>query len=229
MYYIPRKGDSSLVRNINQQIILNLIRTKGPISGAELSKITKLQAATVSKIIKILAEIRLIEVDSRGSSTHLGGKKPILWRIAPDYGYFIGIEVLPFEVRCSILNLNSNIIAQRTNVQSQTLYKDNVISAIKEMIDNLISDCNIPEEKIIGTGVGIAGLVDSETGTVRFSISLGLKEFRLKQKMEKIVNFPVIVANDANAAAVGEQWLGQGIETSHLVYIAVNEEITGIG
>ena len=41
--HLPQKGDASLIKNINQQIILNLIRSKRLISGAELSKITKLQ------------------------------------------------------------------------------------------------------------------------------------------------------------------------------------------
>ncbi|MGP8321959.1 MAG: ROK family protein [Methanosarcinaceae archaeon] len=226
---LPQKGDASLIKNINQQIVLNLIRSKGPISGAELSKITKLQAATVSKIIKNLAEIGFIEIDGRGDSTHLGGKRPTLWRIAPGYGYIIGIEVLPYEIRGSLINLNSEIIVQQTNVQSQKLGGDTVIAAVKKIIDNLISAANVSGEKIIGAGLGVSGLVDSKNGIVRFSIGLNLKEFALKQQMEDLVNTPIVVANDANSAVLGEKWLGLGMDASNMVYITVNEEITGIG
>lgn len=227
--HLPQKGDASLIKNINQQIVLNLIRSKGPIYGAELSKITKLQAATVSKIIKKLSEIGFIEIDSLGNSTHLGGKRPILWRITPDYGYIIGIEVLPFEIRGSLINLNSEIMVQQTNIQSPKLGKDTVVAAIKKMIEGLISAANVSKEKIIGAGLGVSGLVDSKNGIVRYSIGLELKDFPLKRQMEKLVKLPIVVANDANSAVLGEKWLGQGVEASHLVYITVNEEITGIG
>lgn len=82
---------------------------------------------------------------------------------------------------------------------------------------------------LIGVALGVSGLVQDDTGVVKYSIDLGLQDFSLRQIIEERLKVNVVVDNDANAAAVGEKWMGCGSEASHLVYMIVNESITGIG
>ena len=86
-------GNHSLLKNLNTKGILNLIRTKAPISGTNLAKITGMGLSAIHDI--------LINPDKKGSvlkmgtgnSTKFGGKQLTFWRFCCHYGYLIGIQL----------------------------------------------------------------------------------------------------------------------------------------
>lgn len=81
--------------------------------------------------------------------------------------------------------------------------------------------------KLIGIGVGVPGLIRLDEGVIARAPNLpGWEEFPLKAKLEQTLKLPVIVENDANAAALGEVWLGAGRDVEDLVLLTLG---TGIG
>ena len=71
-----------------------------------------------------------------------------------------------------------------------------------------------------GIGVGVPGLIDSETGRLVESPNLpGWSDYDVKGEIERRLGTTVILENDANAAAVGEQWLGAGRELCEDVHV----------
>lgn len=82
-------------------------------------------------------------------------------------------------------------------------------------------------DELIGVGAGVPGLVRLETGVIAKAPNLaGWEDFPLKQQLEDKLHLPVIVENDANAAAMGEVWLGAGHNVDELVLLTLG---TGIG
>ena len=82
----------SLTENSHKQV-LNIIRTHREVSGAEISRLTGLQPSTILYILRILDRKGFIAISRTGDSTQKGGKKPVLWKIRPDIGVMLGIEV----------------------------------------------------------------------------------------------------------------------------------------
>lgn len=75
-------------------------------------------------------------------------------------------------------------------------------------------------------GVGAPGFIDGETGFVYQAVNIGWRDFPLAEHFQKISQLPVYVANDANVAALGENWQGAGQQASNLLAVTLG---TGVG
>ena len=224
-----QSANSKLIKNLNQQIVLNLIRNRGAVSGAELAKITKLQPATISKILRALSDLGIIEDAGIGESTRLGGRRPTLWELNSIFGYVIGIEVLPFKMRGVVLNFSSEIIAQEILTYPDGINEDSIVECTHEVVRSLCKAARIRRKDVIDVGLGICGLVDADAGIVKYSVALGMMDYPLQDILRKKLRVKVKIDNDANVAAVGEKWMNSAANAQHLVYLSINENITGIG
>jgi glucokinase len=84
-----------------------------------------------------------------------------------------------------------------------------------------------PDYRLVGSGVGVPGIIDLESGTVHSAANLpGWDNYPVRQELEKQLRVPVILENDANCAAMGEQWLGAGQGVDDLCMITLG---TGVG
>lgn len=138
----------------------------------------------------------------------------------------LGIDVGGTKISITVGDRHGRILAHRlipTRTGSQTQ------KGIEEILRNLKELANHPDfkNKILGIGIGIPGPVNTQKGIVPFSPHLpGWKGLPLKKVIQKSLRLPVRMANDANAASLGEKNFGQGRHLSHFVYITVS---TGIG
>jgi glucokinase len=98
-------------------------------------------------------------------------------------------------------------------------------AAIAEAATDLIRELSI-EHEIDAIGVACAGYIDGSGSTVLFSPNLAWRDEPLKQRLESVLNLPVVIENDANAAAWGEFRFGAAAEADDMVLVTVG---TGIG
>ena len=97
----------------------------------------------------------------------------------------------------------------------------NIISGIRQV------QAGHDGDKLLGIGIGVPGLIRLEEGVIVASPNLpGWEDFPLRDKLEGELGCPVILENDANAAALGEVWLGAGRDVDDLVLLTLG---TGIG
>lgn len=96
---------------------------------------------------------------------------------------------------------------------------------IPEVVASLVHRLS-GDEKAAGIGIGAAGFVGEDRSTVRFAPNIDWREEPLGQRVAKLVDLPVVVENDANAAAWGEFRFGAGEDTDDLLLITVG---TGVG
>ncbi|MEE2040396.1 ROK family glucokinase [Nocardiopsis sp. CT-R113] len=79
---------------------------------------------------------------------------------------------------------------------------------------------------VLAVGVGVAGFVDEDRATVQVAVNLGLRDEPLKERVQERVGMPVVIENDANAAAWAEARFGAGRGSDHIVCVTLG---TGIG
>ncbi|MDY2558143.1 MAG: ROK family protein, partial [Candidatus Faecousia sp.] len=86
-------------------------------------------------------------------------------------------------------------------------------------------DHNIPDEALLGLGIGVPGPVDA-SGTVNRCVNLGWGVFNIAKELSDLTGLPVKAGNDANVAALGEFWKGGGQGCENIVFVTLG---TGVG
>ena len=99
------------------------------------------------------------------------------------------------------------------------------VEAIEEAIAGLVTELASRHE-ITAVGVGAAGYVDRERARVLIAPNLAWRDVDLKDELEEHIDLPVVIENDANAAAWGEFRYGAGHDVENLLLVTVG---TGVG
>lgn len=211
------------IRNINQTLLLHLIREKQPISRAEISKISGLRPGTVSSITNRLMRKGVIYEGAEGPSS--GGRKPTYLYINGENAYVLAIDIGVRDTIYAVSDFNGRILKQKalvTEGKPQDLL-NRLASEIEKTVQN-----DYPRVKFAGVGVSVPGLIRRDTGEVAVSPNLEWNNMPVKAILEERLNLPVFVENDANAAAFSELWYGplDEIKVKTLLYILV---VDGLG
>lgn len=140
--------------------------------------------------------------------------------------YYIGADIGGTTVKLAFIEESGEIavkweIPTNTADQGKTIPED-IAKAIKEELDNT----EISKSSIIGIGAGAPGFVDTKTGYIHEAVNIGWKDFDFGNHLSKLTGFPVWVDNDANLAALGENWLGAGEGCTELIAVTLG---TGVG
>jgi glucokinase len=142
----------------------------------------------------------------------------------PDFS--IGVDLGGTNLRIAAISGEGELLEKLTFGSQGAPSRDQVIDQMCEAIQ-LLSGKHKPAGKFLGAGIGIPGIVDLQTGMLRKSANLpGWEEYPVRAEIERRLGARVVLENDANVAALGEQWLGaaRGIENMAVVTLG-----TGIG
>ena len=219
------KTNLKMIKKLNELKILNLLRDEAPISRSEMAKATKISKVTISEIVSRLDKEGYILTLGKGNSTKKGGKRPTLIKLNPDKGYVIGIEIKRNEVNIAIANIISDIICEFGFEYGNEDSIDFVIVKIFTHIDKKLKNLSIKYDKLISIGIGIPGFVNYELGELSFS-NKGWENKPFVAQFVKKYNVPVLIENDANMVAIGEDLLGAGRNESNFICITLE---SGIG
>lgn len=215
-------GDQALVKKINMSIVLNTIIRYAPLSRVKVSELTGLNKATVSNLVLELCEKHLLLESGPGESS--GGRKPRMLLFNGKAGYALGVEIRLKQMVAILTDLEGRIIAENECLLEHHDVSS-VLNRMVQLIKGLMQLAPPSHYGIVGVGVGVPGMVDSD-GTVLFAPNLGWEMVPLRQLLEDEVGVPVTIDNEANAGAQGELRFGAGRDAQHLLYISAG---SGIG
>lgn len=218
-----QRGTFQLMKSVNKSIILNKIRTSEPISRAEIAKETSLTPPTVSSIVKELIEQELVRESTLGHSS--GGRKPTMLHINTAAFFMIGVDAGPETVECVLADLTGEILKRATSFLKKPTTNEEFLSILKEQVHTILRSTEINQDKIIGIGVAMHGVVDVETGTSLVAPILNLRNIPIKDVLEEEFNVPVKVENDARAMALGESWFGGHGDVESMVAVNIGRGV----
>lgn len=211
------------IRNINQTLLLHLIREKQPISRAEIAKVSGLRPGTVSSIVNRLMRKGVIYEGAEGASS--GGRKPTFLHINGENAYVLAIDIGVHDTVYAVSDFNGRILQQKA-LMTEGKPKDFLRRLAAEIGKTI--EKNYPRVKFEAVGVSVPGLIKRDTGEVAVSPNLEWNNLPVKAILEELLKLPVYVENDANAAAYSELWYGplDEIKVKTLLYILV---VDGLG
>lgn len=200
-------GNRDLIRAINRSTILSAIKTHGTIPRAEIARVTGLSPATVTGITAELIRKKLVFEKESGDSS--GGRRPIMLAINPQGGCVVGIKVMEDHALGALTDLEATPLGKESYTFSDTSPKG-VSQALGKLVAKLLRMSGEVGPCLMGVGIGLAGIIDSDQGLVRQSPFFGWVDVPLREMVQNLVHAPVYLDNDVNTLAFAEKWFGAG-------------------
>jgi glucokinase len=147
----------------------------------------------------------------------------------PDFS--IGVDLGGTNLRIAAVTSDGQLLEKVTLGTKTALGPNHVITEMCDAIQRLSAQYR-QSGKFLGAGLGIPGIIDLQTGMLRKSANLpGFEEYPVRDEIERRLGFPknaarVVLENDANVAALGEQWLGAARGVPNMAVVTLG---TGIG
>jgi glucokinase len=139
----------------------------------------------------------------------------------------IGVDLGGTNVRAAVVNRDGEVLARHKEATRASEGRERVLSRLVEIIRDLELQARNKQYEVAGLGVGAPGVIEAGKGIVVKSPNLpDWNNFALRSALEAAVGLPVVLENDANAAALGEQWRGAGRGTSSMILLTLG---TGVG
>jgi len=205
-------------RGHNRSLVLQTLYRSGTLSRADLARSTGLTRVTISDLVADLMDENLIvEVGQRDGSRP--GKPATMLDLNRGGFQIIGIDLSDYAVfRGAILDLDG-VVLERAEVPLDGATGADATAKVVELTQRLVAAASLP---LLGIGVGSPGIVDL-AGTVLRAPNLGWPSNGagepLQEALAAATGMPVIVANDANAAALAEHSFGAALSDMMLIKV----------
>jgi predicted NBD/HSP70 family sugar kinase len=215
-------ASSEIARDINRDVILEVIRANQPLSRAELARLSGLQRSTVSLIVDQLIEERWVR---DGGTAHLPrGRRPTMVGLNDDLVMLVA-DIRPKAATVAIVDLNGRFLSRAQ--MPVTSDPEKTIAGIIESMHRMKQ--NHAQRSFEGVGIALPGRVDSTTQRLRFAPNLGWRDFDIKAAFEKGTGMAVEMDNAANACLLAETWFGGMDGVRNAVLVTISEGVgTGI-
>jgi predicted NBD/HSP70 family sugar kinase len=211
-------ASSEIARDINRDVILEVIRANQPISRAELSRLSGLQRSTVSLIVNQLIEERWVREGA--TATVPRGRRPTMVGLNDDLVMLVA-AIRPKVATVAIVDLNGRFLSRAQ--LPVTSDPEKTIAGIIESMSRMRE--NNSQRSYEGVGISLPGRVDPETQRHRLAPNLGGPDFDIKGAIKKGTGLGVELDNEANACLLAETWFGRMDGVRNAVLVTLSEGV----
>ena len=223
---VHRTGSKQLLRDLNKNIVLNLIVQEEVISRSELARRSRLPAATITYIVNEFINAGLVTEVAKENTGN--GRPPFLLQLNVQAGYVIGVKLQEKQIHIVICDLACAILHSSSHTIENEREPYRIVRFIADCIKQTAEKANIPLKHVLGVGIGLAGVIDSPSGTCRYSPFFQWRDVELGPALEFLLHIPVRIDNDVNTLAIAEHLYGAGKHLTNFLVIVVGRGV-GLG
>jgi predicted NBD/HSP70 family sugar kinase len=214
----------SLIRAMNEQLLLEHIRQRGSCSRAELARVSGLSKPTVSLALDNVERAGLVRI--AGQRTGMPGRSARLYEIRPDAGLVLGLDIGHKYVRGAIADLSGEIRARHSMRARATSVRGRVAELVG-VADILCDSVSVSRPAITQTVIGSPGVYDPRRNAMKLTGGLrGWDRPAALAGLREAFGPSLVMENDVDAAALAERALGHGREVDHFAFVHIG---TGVG
>jgi N-acetylglucosamine repressor len=217
-----RRATRTTTKEINRQIVLNLVRDHQPISRADLARRMKVGRGMVTSLVNELLTEGLIYEGATGYAPR--GRKPTLLHVRSHDRLAVGIDVRFSQTHLMLSDFSGREIAlERFNTP---LAPDQLVHQLTLRVRRLL-ETHAAMGACEGIGLVVPGMVDRKTGKIVNAPALGWREVDLRSALAARLALPVYIERDAVACALAQVWLGQrtGDGPESFVYVTISDGV----
>lgn len=225
MYVRSANPTARDLRRINRQTVFRCLYTNGPMSRLELSQLSGLSVGTIANVVaELLAEALVLEAGFEASE---GGRPRTILTLNMEYGYFIGGEIGETGVVVELFDLK---LQKLKRVKYPLIPEENkpeiVVRRFASGVEQLLSEAQLPYEKVLGMGVGVPGVVEQAEEEMVAAPAWGWQPVPLKALLREHFRIPLYVDNGSKVMALAEMHLEPERRNETMVALNVG---TGVG
>ena len=214
----------SLIRAMNEQLLLEHIRQRGPCSRAELARVSGLSKPTVSLALDNVERAGLVRI--AGQRTGVPGRSARLYEIRPDAGLVLGLDLGNEYVRGAIADLTGEI-RTRASLRAHATSVRARVAELVELADLLCANVGAPRSAVTQTVIGSPGVYDPQRDAIRLAGELAAwGKPAVLAELRSAFGEQLVVENDVDAATLAERVHGHGREVGTFAFVWVG---TGVG
>lgn len=195
--------------------ILRLCIDHANFSIADFSRNLGISVPTTTKLIgELIAEGFIQDLGKAGTS---GGRRPSVFGLNPEAGYFVGVDVARHHFHIAICDFKGTLVKYIQDSEYVLEATRESFRGMCSMVKDEVTHSGIPWIKVLGAGISLSGRVNPEKGySLTYSIS---DDIPVKDLFQKELNVPVILENDSRAMAFGEYMsLGSSADRNMLYF-----------
>jgi len=203
-------------------LILEILRRRGPLSRADISKVSGINPVTISHYLdKLISQHIVYEKEYDTSS---GGRPPMLLDINSGAAYSLGIGVNLFNSIGVITDLEGKVVYKYRR-EKPAMMPNQILESVLSIGEELLNYSSGLRAKVKGIGVGIGGIVDNKNGIIRWpqreedKLFYSYISMPIQSYLEDKFGLPVFIANDANLACFAEYWLSLEPGIKNVLYM----------
>ncbi|MEU7135699.1 ROK family protein [Streptomyces sp. NPDC046261] len=213
-------GDPSLLRRINSAVVLHALRAAQAPTLTDLVNVTGLSRPTVEGVVEgLIGSGLVVEAPADENAARRQGRPARRFRFRVEAGHLLGIEIGPHRIAALLADLGGRVMGSAHVEVSATAPADERLEQVRVAVADLLRRAGVPRGSLRAVGVATPGIVEAD-GTVRLGTALpqwtGLP---LGERLRRSFRCPVLVENDANAAAVAEHWKGAATASDDVVFV----------
>ena len=219
-------GSLESLRELNRLRIVDALRHDGTASRAEIARQTGLSPSTVSTVIGELQRAGLV-VESTLAPAGRQGRPAAQLALDPSAGSAVGIDFDHDKIRVAVSDLARTVLAEASVWMDVDHDAPSAIEHASELVAQVLDEAGVDRERVLGAGMALAGPVDHDRGTLHPSPILSdWADVDAAAELEKRIDMPVHLDNDANLGALAEVTLGAGRNVRTAAYVQMS---SGIG
>ncbi|MEV0265836.1 ROK family transcriptional regulator [Streptomyces sp. NPDC050617] len=213
-------GDPSLLRRINSAVVLHALRAADAPTLTDLVQATGLSRPTVEGVVEGLIDTGLVaEASAEEGAARRQGRPARRFRFRVEAGHLMGVEIGPHRASALLSDLSGRVLDSVSLDVRVAASANERLERVGHAVADVLSRCSVARESLRAVGVASPGIVEAD-GTVRLCTALpewtGLP---LGERLRSWFTCPVLLENDANAAAVAEHWSGAAADSDDIVFV----------
>ena len=220
---VAHRGTS---REINRQILLNLVRAWQPVSRADLARLMGTRRGAISLIVNDLIADGVLFEGAKGEAAR--GRKPKFLYIDSRNRSVVAVDVRPTRTYLMVTDLLTEPIVGVSSFPTQT-DAGRFIKTLGARIRRLLED-HKELGQCEGIGLVVPGMVDRTGACISFAPRLGWRDFPLRDLLAKETGLPVHIENSGRACAIAQVWgvRREAGRSSDFVFLSVSDGL-GVG
>ena len=211
-------ASSESARDINRDVVLEIIRSQQPVSRADLARASGLQPSTVSAIVEQLIEERWVKEGAIARRPR--GRRPTLLSLNDEL-VILAADIRPKQAIVALLDLNGRFLARE--VVPLVSEAESAIGKIILCMESMRTDH--PSHSFEGIGISMPGRVDPRSQFLILAPNLKWGSYDIKSTIEDKMHLQVELMNAANACLLAELWSGKLDGIRNAVLITVSEGV----